>query len=140
MNKALCFFAAILAAFTIASCRALPSSTTTLCLEGLKLKAGERIIAFDLNLVGATFESLPTVPIGWTIEISNDSNGLANAKAGIIDFAAAVSPKRLGCIATLRPSELAQEITAKLTIWVQVGDEKERKIEVSPEFVKISSN
>ncbi len=131
------FMGGIAVAMLLASCSVSASQTGTLCVEGLKLKTGERVIAYDLDLKGATFLSLPSIPLGWTIQVSNDSNGLTKAKAGIIDFSAAIYPENLGCLATFKKADYFDKISYQLKIWVQVGDEKEREIQVDKKYLKL---
>lgn len=129
-----CLFALISVFFI--SCSHPSKKYLRLCVGEVQLQADEKIIAFDLSIEGATFDSLPKIPLAWTLSLSNNSSGLTTLKAGAISYSAGLDPSGLGYLATFVKTEFSDNPKAELILYVVKGDEKEKKIVVDPKALR----
>jgi len=100
---------------------------------------GDRIVAFDLKASDCTIRSLPKVPAGWFLSITNDASGRAevrgNAQVGAASLAAGYFLRFVGI---QRQSQEKPISNIALEIVVTKDFIHERHMAVSPTGLTLS--
>ena len=64
-------------------------------LQNLQVPKGERVVALELDLSGAIFESIANIPNGWRLTVNNDISGAAVLDGRAQAVSAGVDERRL---------------------------------------------
>jgi hypothetical protein len=70
--------------------RSAQSETVWLSVPFAKIGETERIVDFELKITGATIRSIPQVPEGWFLSLTNDASGSSEIRGNIQVGAAAL--------------------------------------------------
>jgi hypothetical protein len=103
----------------------------------LALKDGESIVAYDLNVNGAIFDTVLAVPTAWTMSISNNSSGFTTLKAGVIDYSAGLRANELKCMAVVTKAQYADAVSANMDVYISKGETNSRKVQLGEQYVKV---
>jgi hypothetical protein len=125
-----------------------PSSAQsfTVSLPSIKLAAGERITAFQINISSARIASLPDTPIGWVLGVDNDPSWHTSINGNIIVGAAALDANFLRRFLRIEKEPESNEpirLTGQLTVtaYDKTGNEHTHTVKVqSVDFHLVQQN
>jgi hypothetical protein len=83
---------AVLLAMICAAPQVTAGELYELGLRDIPIAANERVIGFEINLVGARIHSLGEIPIDWGIQVQNDSNWRTRVSGGCQHGAGSLEP------------------------------------------------
>ena len=102
---------------------------------------GDRVVAFDLKVSNGSIGSLPKIPKGWFISVTNDASGETEVSGNIQVGAAALASGWFHNFVGLRREDpLVAIFHLRLDIVVTKDFVTERHIHVSPDGLLLSKN
>ena len=87
----------------------------TVSISAPQVPAGQSVVSFEINLVGASFVNIINVPRGWQVAIDNDPSWQTSIKGSVLVGAAWVSPAALAKMRFVIERSPDPKLTLKLS-------------------------
>ncbi len=109
-----------------------PGERWSVSIRSLPLGKGDRIVGFSLKMTAAAIASLPSLPIGWRIEVDNDPSWNTTISGSIVVGAAALDADFFQDFLVIEKHELrGTRFAIDGIVEVTKDFDKERKVRLS---------
>jgi hypothetical protein len=122
------------------ACAATAASASTLWLvsaERAVLQPGERIVGFELTVTSGRIASVPTVPVGWSVEVENYPTWRTQMTGTILIGAAALAPGNLRDFVVVEAHDENGRFDVTLVLTVTADFQRERRLHLPRDLLRL---